>query len=353
MQKLIERHDCMTKINDSITIYNAVIKNRIMMPPLWNARHVRIDGHLCDADFAHYVERAKNDTGLIVVEASAVDKDGRSFVNELGIWDDKYIDGFRKLTDMCHTYGAKILIQLHHGGFKTHPELASPLSVSDYNNGNVHADAMTHELIKSTIENFVKAAKRAEIAGFDGIELHACHGYLIDQFASPDINRRNDEFGDFAAFGVSIIKKIKKVCNDDFIICVRTGINSLYQKDSINVAIQYQNAGAHLLSISNSVNNPPRKAPENWQFSDIAYLAYLVKQQVDIPVVAVHSIKNADIANTLLENNYCDMVAIGRGHLINADWTSRSLQGDKVSECYDCKGCYFAKSRNKCPAIKL
>lgn len=343
----------MTKINDSITINNTVIRNRIMMPPLWNARHVRIDGHLCDDDFIHYAERAKNGTGLIVVEASAVDKDGKSFVNELGIWDDKYIDGFRKLTEICHTYGAKMLIQLHHGGFKTNPELASPLSASNYDDGNIHADAMTHEQIKYTIENFTKATKRAEMAGFDGVELHACHGYLIDQFASPDINKRNDEYGDIAAFGVSIINKIKKVCNDNFIICVRTGINSRYQEDSIDVAIQYQNAGAHLLSISNGINIPPNKAPEDWQFSDIAYLAYLVKQRVDIPVVAVHSIKNADTANTLLENNYCDMVAIGRGHLINADWTSRSLQGKKVSECYDCNGCYFTKSRKKCPAIRL
>lgn len=341
----------MATLRDCITINNKVIKNRIMMSPLWNARHERIDGHLSNADYSHYVERAKNDTGLIVIEASAVDKNGRSFTNELGIWDDKYIDGFKRLNDMCHAYDTTMLIQLHHGGFKTHPELASPLSASNYDDGNMHANAMTYEQIQDTIANFAQAAKRAELAGFDGIELHGCHGYLIDQFASPDINKRDDMYGDISKFGVSIIKEIKKVCSKDFIICVRTGINSRYQEDSIKVAIDYQDAGAHLLSISNGVNRPPREAPDYWQFSDISYLAYLVKQHVDVPVVAAHSIKNAYTANTLLENDYCDMVAIGRGHLINADWAAKSLRGEKVSECLECKRCYFTNKSNTCPPL--
>ncbi len=343
----------MAQINNNITINNMTIKNRIVMPPLVMFLHKREDGFLSEDDYIHYRKRAKHETGLIVVEASAIDINGRSFESELGIWDDKYIAQFRKLTDICHVYGAVMFIQLHHGGFKTNPALAAPVSASEYILEDIKATKMTIAEIDACVINFAKAAKRAELAGFDGIELHGCHGFLINQFACSNINKRTDKYSPSSAFGSAIIKKIKEYCSDKFIISIRVGINIPHIENSLNTAVEYVKAGAHLLSVSQGISSEPIKTPDDWQFSDISYLAQLVKQEVDVPVVGVYGINNADIANSLLSGNHCDMTAVGRGHLINADWADKSLARGKVSECYDCKKCYFFGNKDSCPAVDI
>lgn len=302
-------------IKNNIKINNITIKNRIVMPPCVMFNHEREDGFLSDEDYKHYIARAKNDTGLIVVEATAVDKYGRSFVRELGLWDDKHIEQYKKLTDECHRYGAVVLVQLHHGGYTTHKDLGQPLSSSNYEDDKKTAKAMTNDHVYETITNYANAAKRAQQAGFDGVQLHGCHGFLINQFSCPAINKRDDEFAKSSALGVAIIKRIKQLCNDDFIICVRIGIDSPDFENGINTALDYQNAGTHLLSVSNGIHQSPIETPLDWQFSKVSYLAHLVKQAVDIPVVAVGGIKNADIANAMLQGSHCDMTAVVHHHL--------------------------------------
>ena len=268
-------------------------------------------------------------------------------------WDDKYIDGFKKLTSGMKAYGATVLIQLQHGGFKSDKKLTSPISASDYKDGDTMARGMTEEEADHLVEQFAQAALRAQKAGFDGIELHACHGYLINQFSCPAVNKREDKYAPSPAFGTAIIKRIRELCGDSFIISSRTGIDSPTIDNSIQTALDYQNAGADMLSVSGGINTQPLLVPDDWKHSKITWLAYLVKQKASVPVVAVSGITSRKSANDLLKNGCCDMVAVGRNHLIHADWAKRALNKEEISKCRHCKkGCYFFGTLKRCPAIE-
>ncbi len=339
-------------IASTITINNFTIKNRIVMPPLVRLNQKRSDGVPIENDFEHYSARAKNETGMIVVEATAVDENGFSFKNGLKLWDDSHISQFKKLAKSIKKHSACALVQLQHGGFKSDKSNTKPVSSSKYKDSNYSAKALSTKEADALVESFAQAALRAQKAGFDGIQLHGCHGYLINQFSCPKINKRKDKYKKSSAFGVAIIKRIKQLCNEDFLITVRIGIDSPDVKNSLKTAVDYQNAGAHMLSVSAGIFTKPYKAPKSWKFSDISHLAYLVKQKVDIPVVAVYGITDRKTANALIKNDYCDMVAVGRNHLIHDDWAKRALNNEEISKCKKCSKCYFFGTMKKCPAIE-
>jgi len=177
------------------TLNQITIKNRIVMPPM--CMYQAKDGFVNLFHIAHYATRAMGNVGFIIVEATGVTPDGRISNNDLGIYRDEHIAGLKLIVDEAHRYGSKIGIQLGHAGRKSEaselPHLApSALSFSeDY----LMPKAMDHQDIKNVIESFKEAAIRADQAGFDAIELHGAHGYLINQFMSPLANTRDDEYG--------------------------------------------------------------------------------------------------------------------------------------------------------------
>ena len=336
-------------ISSPITVNGKEIRNRIVMPPLVRFGAKRAEGFLTKDDYEHYTSRAENKTGLIVVEATVVEENGYLYKEGLALWDDKYIDGFKKLAAGIKEHGAAALIQLQHGGFKSDKNKTSPVSASDYKD----ARGMSEEEADELAEQFAQAALRAQKAGFDGVELHGCHGYLINQFSCPAVNKRDDKYSKSSAFGVAIIKRTRKLCGDAFIISVRCGIDSPTVQNSVQTALDYQNAGADMLSVSAGISTEPFSAPKEWDFSDISYLAWLVKQESSVPVVAVWGITGRKKANGLLKGGYCDMVAVGRNHLIHPDWARRALNKEHIAKCRHCKkGCYFSATLKICPAVE-
>ena len=336
-----------------IKIKNIQIRNRIVMPPMVRIGHKRNNGMLSENDYEYYCAPAKHGTGLIVVEATAVHESGYSFKNGLKLWDESHIDQYKKLTENIKNNGAAVFIQLQHGGFKSRKDIGEPISASDYDDGKFQARAMSTEEADNLVEAFAQAALRAQKAGFDGVQLHGCHGYLINQFSCPTTNKRDDKYAKSSAFGAAVIRRIKELCDDDFIISVRAGIDSPTIDNSLQTAIDYQNAGADMLSISQGINSEPFSAPKDWDFSDISYLGYLAKQKLNVPVVGVYGITTGRQVNKLLKGKYFDMAAVGRNHLIHPDWAKRALSGDDISKCRHCKkGCYFFNDFKKCPAIE-
>ncbi len=171
------------------------LKNRIVMPPM--CQYSSDDtGTVKPWHIAHYVARAIGDVGLIIVEATAVEPDGRISPNDLGIWDDSQVEGLRELVNRVHESGAKIAIQLAHAGRKSkatnNPVAPSAIRYSEHYG---HPRELKVEEIKQIVGKFQNAAKRAKMAGFDGIEIHAAHGYLINEFLSPLTNKRTDSYG--------------------------------------------------------------------------------------------------------------------------------------------------------------
>ncbi|MCF0120016.1 MAG: NADH:flavin oxidoreductase, partial [Oscillospiraceae bacterium] len=209
-------------------IGNVEIKNRFVMPAMGSG-HSEIDGTIGEEALGYYEARAKGGFGLIITEYCAIDPKGLGALNELRIYDDRYIPGFKKLADIAHENGAKLFAQLHQGGRWSDPAIsdypcvsASPL-VWCIRNTLVHE--LTTEEVYDMVEMFGDAAVRAKKAGCDGVELHGGHGYLIPQFMSELFNKRTDEFGgDIYArsrFPRLIIENIKKKCGADFPVCMR------------------------------------------------------------------------------------------------------------------------------------
>lgn len=178
------------------TVKDVTIKNRIVMAPMCMYSSHEKDGKLQPFHMAHYISRAIGQVGLIIVEATAVNPQGRISDQDLGIWSDDHIEGFAKLTEQVKAQGSKIGIQLAHAGRKAELEgdIYAPSAIPFDEQSKTPAE-MTTEQIKETIQEFKQAAARAKEAGFDIIELHAAHGYLMHEFLSPLSNHRTDEYG--------------------------------------------------------------------------------------------------------------------------------------------------------------
>jgi len=174
------------------------LKNRVVMPPMVT-RYASDDGFVTERTMDYYEARARGGAGLIIVEATYVHRQGWAFLNQLGISDDKFIPGMSELVDVVHKHGAKIGIQIHHGGREAKSTVSGLQPVSAASPLPGMAGETPRELIveeiAETVTYFAEAAIRAQKAGFDGVELHAAHGYLIDQFLSPTSNKRDDEYG--------------------------------------------------------------------------------------------------------------------------------------------------------------
>lgn len=345
----------MTNLFSQAVIKGHIIKNRVVMPPMVCFGWSDGSGYVTDNHVKHYEECAKGGTGLIIVEAACIDKDGRLAPSQLGIWSDEYIEGLSRIAAACHKHGAKVLIQIHHAGYST-PDSVSldHLCPSDYDNGKRHGRAMTIDEIKSVQMEFTNAAKRAERAGFDGIELHGAHGYLIDQFNSPIVNKRNDKYGgsfqNRANFACEIIKMIKSQASENFIIGYRMGGNEPTLENGIQVAKILEACGADILHVSSGIYEDEHpSAPAGSEYNWIVFCGIEIKKHVKVPVIAVNEIRTPERAAYLIENGMADFTAIGRGHLADPEWANKAEHNIEVTSCLKCKRCWWFTDGSKCP----
>lgn len=350
----------MSKLFSEITIRNKKIKNRIVLPPMVCFGWTDDSGFETEDHVRHYETIAKSGTGLIILEAHAVNKDGRLANTQPGIWSDDHIPGLKKIADACHKHGAAVLVQIHHGGYST-PKSVIEQSVapSDYVTDKINARALTIDEIKSIRRDFVEAAKRAKMAGFDGIELHGAHSYLINQFMSPIANKRTDEYGgnleNRARFAVEIISGIRKEAGNDFIIGYRMGGNEPTIKDGIEAARLLEKAGADLLHVSagiagSELPQPPEGFPYNW----IVYAGTEIKKHVKVPVIVVNSIRTPEEAAYLVDNGMADLVAVGRGQMADHNWTKHAMEKETIVPCLRCRPkCFWFTNGKNCPRYSL
>lgn len=302
----------MPKLFDSINIKNIKIKNRIVLPPLVRFSMVGKDGFVTDRVVEWYRDVCAGGTGLVIVEASAVAEDGKLRDNQLGIWDDKFIAGLKRIADICHEYEVPVLIQLHHAGFKE--------KIKD----------VPEHILDEILESFKRAFRRAREAGFDGIEIHGAHTYLISQLNSRLWNLRDDKYGGTFEkrmyFSKRLIEETRELFNDDFILGYRMGGNEPEVKDGIEIAKYLEKLGVDILHVSSGVPNPvfkqerkiemPSEFPLDW----VIYMGTEIKKHVDIPVIGVRKIKKETEASWLVENNLLDFVAVGRAMIARPNW---------------------------------
>jgi 2,4-dienoyl-CoA reductase-like NADH-dependent reductase (Old Yellow Enzyme family) len=352
-----------------IFIRNLKIKNRIVMPPMVCAGFTGEDGLLTLKNIERYRDRARGGVGLIIIEATCVNKTGKLSPNQLGIWSDDHIKGFNRLASYCHEYDAKALVQIHHAGLAVARGVTGdPVAPSDFQglsktNQNVRARALTLAEIGTLQNEFVEAALRARKAGLDGIELHGAHGYLISQFLSPLVNKREDDYGgslvNRTRFATEIISKIRQAAGEDFLISCRIGCNEPDIESSIQIAKLLEKAGADMLHISTGMNNflagetVHPTVPPYFHYNWIVYGGTQIKEQVKVPVIVVNGIRTPVEATYLVQNNYADFVAIGRGLLVDHEWANKGRQYLQVTTCQHCKACAYRIPGNRCPQTKI
>lgn len=332
----------MNKLFSTTTIKSHIIKNRIVLPPLVNFGWADENGFISDKHVAQYEAIAKDGPGIIIVEATCVLKDGRIFNYQPGIWSDDHIKGLSKITKSCHKHGAVVLLQIHHSGLVTRKTVSEKAVGPSIDQTNERSYALSIAEIKDIEKAFIDAAIRAQKAGFDGIELHGAHGYLLNQFATSALNQRTDEYGGSVEnrlrLASNIIRGIKKNCGDNFIIDYRMGANSPTLADGIENAKHLEKQGIDILHVSHGgTTGIAPEIPVNFPFNSIVYCGTEVKKHVKVPIVTVNEIQTPERASWLLENEHADFVAIGRDMLTDYDWVNKARNNGKIDYCISCK----------------
>ncbi|MCR6096626.1 NADPH dehydrogenase NamA [Salipaludibacillus agaradhaerens] len=313
-----------TALFSPLTIKDVTFKNRITMSPMCMYSSTNKDGKVAPWHYTHYISRAVGQVGLIMVEATAVQMEGRISPYDLGIWDDQHIPNLKKLVDSMKEHGAKTAIQLAHAGRKAELNSSiyapSPLAFENMK----QPLEMSEADIADTITAFKEGARRAKEAGFDVIEIHGAHGYLINQFLSPLTNKREDDFGGDRekrfTFLDKVIKAVKTVWNGP--LFVRLSVDEYAESgntmdDFIYYAKKMKTLGIDLIDCSTGgVIHTPIHTYPGYQIVH----AETIKHSADIATGAVGMISSAFQAEEILQNNRADLIFIGRALLKDPYW---------------------------------
>ena len=335
------------------------IRNRIVMPPM-TTRLSDEEGHVTDASIAYYMARVRGGVGLITVEMASPTRAGRHRRRELGIYDDRFLPGLTRLVQEIHAGGAKASIQLGHGGGHTRKDIcgetplapsAIPHPVFEVTNETIIPQEMTLDDIRTTTQAFAAAAARAQKAGFDCVEIHAAHGYLISQFLTPFENRRSDDYGgsleNRARFGLDVLRAVKAAVTIPVIFRISVDDyfpEGLPEADGIKVAVWAAQAGADALHVAaghyRSLPSAARMIPP-MQYPDATFLDYAaqVKQQVAVPVIAVGRLGDPKIATDAVASGQADFVSLGRTLIADPEWVAKVGRDEPIRRCLACNTC--------------
>jgi 2,4-dienoyl-CoA reductase-like NADH-dependent reductase (Old Yellow Enzyme family) len=326
----------MTRLSDPISIKNLTIRNRIVMPPMANDLSDE-DGIVTEKHLDHYRIRAEADVGLIIVEHSYITPTGKMTIPQLGIHSDDLVPGLTRLADTIRAGGASSAIQLTHAGANTTVEITGvqPVAPSDIAvPGRKEAPrALTITEMEGLLMMYREAARRSAEAGFDAIEIHGAHGFLLSEFLSPYTNRRTDEYGgnleNRIRYPIEVIAAVREEVGPDTVLLYRFGASDFLQDgltldEALEAAPQLVAAGIDMLDVSGGLCGSRPKDFSGMQGFYVP-LAESVKSAVTVPVIAVGGIKEAAFANSVIEEGRADMVAVGRELLKNPEWARQAL----------------------------
>ncbi|KEK24960.1 NADPH dehydrogenase NamA [Bacillus gaemokensis] len=323
------------------TIKGITLKNRIVMSPMCMYSVEKEDGKVTNFHHIHYGTRAAGQVGLIMLEATAVAPEGRISNKDLGIWSNEHIEGLQKTVSFIHENGAKAAIQLAHAGRKAelHTDALAPSSIP-FHDGMKTPLEMSKLQIQETIAAFQDGAFRSKQAGFDIIELHGAHGYLINEFLSPLSNKRTDEYGGSPEnryrFLREIIDAVNEVWNGP--LFVRISANDYHPEgltvhDYVQFAQWMKEQGVDVIDCSSGAVVPAHI--DVYPGYQVEYAKH-IKEHVHIATGAVGLITSGLHAEQILKNNEADLIFIGRELLRNPYFprTAANELGFELQEPY-------------------
>jgi len=357
------------------------LRNRVVMAPMV-VQLAAENGAVTSRSIDYYARRAKGGAGLVIVEATWIASGGKAFACQLGLDRDALIPGHFDLVEAIHRHGAKAACQIHHGGARADPALTggtlvAPSAVAGFYIGNAPslkntggttvapsaiaesgAPALPRELtqreIVALVEAYASAAGRAQRAGYDAVEIHGAHGYLIHEFLAPASNLRTDEYGGSEEkrmrFAALVIRRVREVVGAHFPILFRMSVESGYGIDeAVQIARAAEACGVDAIHVSIGGIGPiklvpadtsPMARPEGW----LTGYAEIIKKRVAVPVIVVGEIRHPRFAEDVLAQGKADFIALARPLLADPDWPAKALAGrdDEIRHCISCDHCRLA-----------
>ena len=338
------------------------LKNRFIMAAAGNAL-ADDEGFVADRAIDYFVERAKGGVGLVIVKFTSVIANARGSKNHMAAFDDKFIPRLRDLSSAVQKHGARVALQLgHHGNDLSLPRRQSGFAPGEqpivapspvpYVATGVIPEALSRDAIAELVEAFAQASWRAKEAGFDAVEFHGAHGYLISQFLSPYYNRRSDEYGGSsekrARFGAEVLSAARKKVGPHFPLIMRMDGWDGYEggfvlDEAVKVAPIFVQAGADALHVSAGA-----REAVHWQFlsylqesAGLVHLAEAVKKVVSVPVITVGKLGDPVVAENVLKQGKADFIALARPLLADPYLVQKAQEGrpEEIRSCIYCSNC--------------
>ena len=340
-----------------IRIKKMEIPNRVVMPPM-GTNLGNPDGTVSEANLAYMKRRARGGAGLIITEISAVHPTGMAIPSELGSYEDRFIPGLKKLAGVIHGGGSKAALQLHHTGRESlfllkAGKAIAPSPIRSLVFGMTPRE-MTREEIQELITAFGAAAFRAKQAGFDAVEVHGAHGYLLTQFLSALSNQRTDEYGgdlnNRSRFIREVLREVRRRVGDEFPVSLRLSaeefIKGGYTVEDLKPLLpEWVKAGADIIHASLGTHGSPAgitSAPVEYPPGFNVGRAKRIKEIVNVPVIGVGRFTDLSLADQVIGRGEADLVAFGRQFLADPDFVLKSREGrfEDVRKCIACnQGC--------------
>jgi 2,4-dienoyl-CoA reductase-like NADH-dependent reductase (Old Yellow Enzyme family) len=327
---------------DSLDMKNLTIRNRIVMPPMQTGR-ATTEGAVTDRLIGFYVRRSAA-LGLVIVEHAYISAKGRLSYKQLGIHNDELIEGLERLASNIHQLGTPAVVQISHAGGVAIREVigGQPAGPSK----TKVSRQLTRDEIEATVEEFAEGAERALKAGFDGVELHGAHGFLLNQFFSPLINKRRDTYGGSLEhrmrFPLMVVEAIRDRISNSLLL-YRLGADDLnprgtHIEDAAAFALKLEEYGVDIIDVSGGMCGSEPKQLRNVKGYFVPQ-AERIKKEVTVPVIGVGGIGEAIYADRLVREEKVDLVAVGRALWRDPKWAEKAVETLKIIQnCVDSQG---------------
>lgn len=326
----------MPHLREPLTVSGLKLRNRLVLPPMATSK-ANPDGSITDDLLAYYDEKSRGGAlGLAITEHFYVSEQGRNRVGQPSVADDAMMDGLAALVGVFHRNQVPAVVQISHAGAASVEPEKELVGASDVPNptatGRVPRPLTTEE-VADIPRQFAEAARRVREAGFDGVELHSAHGYLLNQFFSPITNVRTDGYGgsleNRIRLHLDVIRAVQDEVGHDFPLLLRLGAADYMEggtvvEDSVTAALRFEEAGVDVLDITGGLTGYVRPGLEDPGY--FAELSAPIKAAVSVPVILTGGVTQADQAERLLAQGVADLIGVGRAMLRDSAWAANALR---------------------------
>jgi len=326
----------MAHLFSPLTILHCTLRNRIVLPPIATERATP-RGEVTDKHLTHYAAIAKDGPGLVIVEHTFIRPDGRFSERQLGVCDDSLTPGLARLANAIKTQGAAACLQITHAGSRAKREITGSQPVGAWTipvPGDTDTPhALRLEELRTMREAYVTAARRARLAGFDAVEIHGAHGYLLGQFVSPLTNQRTDNYGGSVEnrlrFPQEVIAAVREAVGSEMLVLYRFGGDDLMPggltaDDAETIAPMLVDSGLDILDVSGGLGGSGRD-----RFTEQGFfvpMAARVKRAVGVPTIGIGNVRDPGYAERVIRDGLVDLIAVGRAQVADRNWVSKARQ---------------------------